>query len=51
MTHTEQLLIEARDIAQRVMGSTSDEAVLAVFHRLCTEQDLKQMEGGGEVLH
>ena len=51
MTQTEMLLIEARDIAHRILDSTSDEAVLAVFHRLCTEQDIKEIEGAGEVLH
>ena len=49
--HTEQLLIEARGITQRVMDSVSDEAVLAAFHRFFSEQNIKEMEDASEVLH
>ena len=43
-TETERLLNEARAIAQRQAGSDSLELVLAVFHRLCEEQDQQRRE-------
>jgi len=39
MTETERLLIQAREIALRVMGEATEAAVLAVFGQLCVEQD------------
>jgi len=50
MTETERLLAEAREICLRVHGSAPDELVLALFGRLCTEQDLAQGYAG-EALH
>lgn len=52
-TETERLLSEARAIAQRQAGSDSPDLVLAVFCRLCEEQDRQRQEQqcAGEGLH
>ena len=48
MTETERLLAQAREICLRVHDAAPDELVLAVFARLCGEQDLAQAEAMGE---
>lgn len=54
MTETEQLLKSAADVAKRTFIDPSEAAVMAIFQRLCCEQDearmSRDMESHG-VLH
>lgn len=51
MSQTEQLLQSAQEIARRTFEQPSDDAVMAVFHRLCLEADELRFEASTVTLH
>ncbi len=44
MTETEKILTAAEDIARRSFEAPSQETVMALFARLCDEQDRRSYE-------